>query len=1216
LITSNYISSNAFNNIIGSYISSNVFNTLINNYQSLSAKNNPITPNSLLTSIDNTNAYYSFYTGSNYLTFLQNTVCDVLIVGPGGNSYSNIYAGGGGAGEIVYLQNYTFAPGNYLLNVASNSAPSYIRNLANPLSNLLYASPGTDGGFIDKITSNNARNYILTGGSNALLRFNYDDITTVPIVPNTYNIYFNNNYANILTSNVNIGITITDKNNIDYAYATSNSFPQTVDSNSNIINPVLWYKFNEYLGTTQIDYSSSTTLGTKTGSGTIAQTSVQLPSFKMNANFLIVGASGAQSTNAGQLPINDNNGIIKTTLNSKKFTISFWISLTTTYVGDTQIFRFGENSSTSFFKCVINYATGPPVVRIINFYYGSSLIVASFNITTNTVWHFICITIDSSATPSNTIYIDNLKMTTSTSFTPTTTNLFSSNIIGGPSSSSFLGSGTFNLSDLRIYNSVLNQNQVSDLYNGVVEVFSRPGIDGYYNTTFTSNVYSYYMRQNGNILINGYINNPLNTGFYNIIFDQTGFNSNTISVINTKTNRLLYQDKYSYSILNINPFIWYTFISSDNTTVNLTNFNNVNNLTTNSGNSKNSTSYIKGSNSILFDTTYYLINSLSGTIANNFTISFWLYALANSGTQTIFKFIQITNDLFNISIDGTNNLIISVNGTAIPSLSYANIINKWQYITVNYSYITTSGISSIIVYINGNVIYVSNNLYLSNFISSITGFNIGNNLKGSLSDFRIYNQSLTSDQVRQLYTGCVQIIYGNNYNIGSGGGGGGGYINDAVSYSNIFASGSNVMEGGIRGISNIFNLTNYNGANATLISGGAGGGIGTTINIMGINNPITVGTGGVGGSTISYQPIDKSKLYGFGADGNYTNAIGGPGLIIIKFPYTNNNISSNILCFANNNITSLPSIGSFGGLGDKIIIAPTIAFNNKPDYPFSIGYYSSNLWYSVPSWGTNSWYIGGQSVMTLTNDISYVPYSYDDGIINITNQNTTIPSMVNQLSVGSPGNYSCIVLYDGNNGNYPNSGNLSSGVASTINGTNPTLFTSNSWRILASTTTNIDNFYSKYPYSTLSFTYGPNNNNDYNNILTGGGANGNNIHMYLTGGGQLYVYDDIISFNSASDMKLKENVKKMSESLTMISKFNPVEFTWKNIDEVIERKRTTIDYGFIAQEVEKILPHLVHEGNDYKVIKYEKIVPFLVKGMQELNERLSIIEKKLNIHGV
>jgi hypothetical protein len=250
--------------------------------------------------------------------------------------------------------------------------------------------------------------------------------------------------------------------------------------------------------------------------------------------------------------------------------------------------------------------------------------------------------------------------------------------------------------------------------------------------------------------------------------------------------------------------------------------------------------------------------------------------------------------------------------------------------------------------------------------------------------------------------------------------------------------------------------------------------------------------------------------------------------------------------------------------------------------------------------------------MNLTNDVSYLPYSYDSSSIYVNNPNTTITSTINQLSVGSPGNASAIILYDGNNGNYPNSGNVSSGVASSINSAYPSSFTSNSWRILASTVNNIDNFYTKFPYSTLSFTYGPNANNDYNNILTGGGDNGN-IHMYLTGGGQLYVYDDIISFNSASDMKLKENVKKMSDSLTIISKFNPVEFSWKNINEVIERKRTTVDYGFIAQEVEKILPHLVHEGNDYKVIKYEKIVPFLVKGMQELNERLLAIEKKLNI---
>ena len=60
------------------------------------------------------------------------------------------------------------------------------------------------------------------------------------------------------------------------------------------------------------------------------------------------------------------------------------------------------------------------------------------------------------------------------------------------------------------------------------------------------------------------------------------------------------------------------------------------------------------------------------------------------------------------------------------------------------------------------------------------------------------------------------------------------------------------------------------------------------------------------------------------------------------------------------------------------------------------------------------------------------------------------------------------------------------------------------------------------------------------------------------------------------------------------------------------------DFGLIAQEVEKILPELVHEtdlifqDNDetYKTLSYERLVPFLIKSIQELNNKIKELENK------
>jgi hypothetical protein len=109
-------------------------------------------------------------------------------------------------------------------------------------------------------------------------------------------------------------------------------------------------------------------------------------------------------------------------------------------------------------------------------------------------------------------------------------------------------------------------------------------------------------------------------------------------------------------------------------------------------------------------------------------------------------------------------------------------------------------------------------------------------------------------------------------------------------------------------------------------------------------------------------------------------------------------------------------------------------------------------------------------------------------------------------------------------------------------------------------------------------------------------------NMFLDNTGSLNVFNDIIGFNNASDSNLKTNIKPFNfNCVDIIDKIKAVEFTWKDIKQVPENKKNTTDYGFIAQEVQELLPHIVDETSEYKIIKYEKLVPYLVKAIQELN---------------
>jgi len=94
---------------------------------------------------------------------------------------------------------------------------------------------------------------------------------------------------------------------------------------------------------------------------------------------------------------------------------------------------------------------------------------------------------------------------------------------------------------------------------------------------------------------------------------------------------------------------------------------------------------------------------------------------------------------------------------------------------------------------------------------------------------------------------------------------------------------------------------------------------------------------------------------------------------------------------------------------------------------------------------------------------------------------------------------------------------------------------------------------------------------------------------------------------SGSDIRWKKNVSTLSttSSLDKILKLNPVTYEWKT-DEFPEMKFSKgAQLGFIAQDVENIIPEVVTtDNNGYKGISYEKIVPVLTGAIQEQQKEI------------
>ena len=98
---------------------------------------------------------------------------------------------------------------------------------------------------------------------------------------------------------------------------------------------------------------------------------------------------------------------------------------------------------------------------------------------------------------------------------------------------------------------------------------------------------------------------------------------------------------------------------------------------------------------------------------------------------------------------------------------------------------------------------------------------------------------------------------------------------------------------------------------------------------------------------------------------------------------------------------------------------------------------------------------------------------------------------------------------------------------------------------------------------------------------------------------------DVVAFGSPSDKTLKENIKPIDNALDKVEKLQGVTFDWKEQD-ITNLKE---DIGFIAQDVQKVLPELVRENNDGKLsLRHQGIIPVLLEAIKELSDKIKILE--------
>jgi len=138
--------------------------------------------------------------------------------------------------------------------------------------------------------------------------------------------------------------------------------------------------------------------------------------------------------------------------------------------------------------------------------------------------------------------------------------------------------------------------------------------------------------------------------------------------------------------------------------------------------------------------------------------------------------------------------------------------------------------------------------------------------------------------------------------------------------------------------------------------------------------------------------------------------------------------------------------------------------------------------------------------------------------------------------------------------------------------------------------------------------------NIYCIVMTANPTNGAFVRFHKDDGSEIGSIDHTASvtrYLTSSDHRLKENVVAMEDATTRLKQLQPKRFNF-----IADSNDTTVD-GFLAHEVQSVVPEAVSrthnevddDGNpNYQGIDQSKLVPLLVKTIQELEARITALE--------
>jgi hypothetical protein len=100
---------------------------------------------------------------------------------------------------------------------------------------------------------------------------------------------------------------------------------------------------------------------------------------------------------------------------------------------------------------------------------------------------------------------------------------------------------------------------------------------------------------------------------------------------------------------------------------------------------------------------------------------------------------------------------------------------------------------------------------------------------------------------------------------------------------------------------------------------------------------------------------------------------------------------------------------------------------------------------------------------------------------------------------------------------------------------------------------------------------------------------------------------EVDAMTSPSDSRLKKDISPIEESLEKIMMMNPKTYFLKG-----DQTSSNRQFGFLAQEVESIIPEIVHTNAEgMKSVNYMQIIPWLTAALQEQKRTIDRLEKRV-----